>query len=100
MSAEYGHTRIIGPWGLQRPRRAVASLLATEWRVSMSKLYAFVLAPLVLTSTLATSGGQTSGGPEPVVVHRVGHSARAALAPAVPRTVPCHPAKSRQRSYP
>jgi hypothetical protein len=35
----------------------------------MSKLYAFVLAPLVLTSTLATSGGQTSGGPEPVVVH-------------------------------
>jgi len=35
----------------------------------MTKLYAFVLAPLVLTFTLAMSGGQTSGGPETVVVH-------------------------------
>jgi hypothetical protein len=35
----------------------------------MAKLYAFVLAPLVLTFTLATSGGQTFGGPETVVVH-------------------------------
>src|SRR4029077_539346 len=35
----------------------------------MAKLYALVLAPLVLTFTLATSGGQTSGRPETVVVH-------------------------------
>jgi dienelactone hydrolase len=35
----------------------------------MAKLYAFVLAPLVLTFTLATSGGQTSREPETVVVH-------------------------------
>src|SRR5258708_6559312 len=36
----------------------------------MAKLYAFVLlASLVPMLTLATSGGQTSGGPETVVVH-------------------------------
>jgi hypothetical protein len=35
----------------------------------MTKLYAFVLVPLVLTLTLATAGGQTSGGREIVVVH-------------------------------
>lgn len=35
----------------------------------MTKLYAFVLAPLVLTLTLATAWGQTSGEPETVVVH-------------------------------
>jgi len=35
----------------------------------MAKLYAFVLTPLVLTLMLATAGGQTSGGPETVVVH-------------------------------
>ena len=35
----------------------------------MAKLYAFVLASLALTFTLATSGGQTSGGPETVTVH-------------------------------
>jgi hypothetical protein len=33
----------------------------------MTKLYAFVLVPLVLT--VATAWGQTSGGPETVVVH-------------------------------
>jgi len=35
----------------------------------MAKLYAFVLASLALTFTLATSGFQTSGGPETVTVH-------------------------------
>ena len=35
----------------------------------MTKLYAFVLAPLVLTLTAATAWSQTSGGPETVVVH-------------------------------
>src|SRR5258708_3195078 len=35
----------------------------------MTKLYAFVLAPLVLALTVATAWGQTSGGPETVVVH-------------------------------
>jgi hypothetical protein len=35
----------------------------------MAKLYALVLAPLVLTFTLATSGGQTSGRPETILVH-------------------------------
>src|SRR3979490_1059501 len=35
----------------------------------MTKLYAFVLVPLVLTLTVATAWGQTSGGPETVVVH-------------------------------
>jgi dienelactone hydrolase len=35
----------------------------------MTKLYAFVLAPLVLTLTLATALGQTPGEPETVVVH-------------------------------
>jgi len=35
----------------------------------MTKLYAFVLVPLVLTLTAATAWGQTSGGPETVVVH-------------------------------
>src|SRR5262245_24463390 len=35
----------------------------------MTKLYAFVLVPLVLTVTAATACGQTSGGPETVVVH-------------------------------
>lgn len=34
----------------------------------MTKLYAFVLAPLVLTLTLATAWGQTSRGPESVVI--------------------------------
>jgi hypothetical protein len=34
----------------------------------MTKLYAFVLAPFVLTLTAATAWGQTSGGPETVVV--------------------------------
>jgi dienelactone hydrolase len=35
----------------------------------VKKLHAFVLAPLVLTLTLATAWGQTSGEPETVVVH-------------------------------
>ena len=35
----------------------------------MTKLYAFVLVPLVLTLTLATARGQTPGGPETVVIH-------------------------------
>ena len=35
----------------------------------MTKLCAFVLAPLVLTLTLATALGQTSGGPETVLIH-------------------------------
>src|SRR5229473_3775386 len=35
----------------------------------MAKVYTFVLAPLVLTFTLATFDGQTSGEPETVVVH-------------------------------
>jgi carboxymethylenebutenolidase len=35
----------------------------------MTKLYAFVVVPLVLALTLATARGQTSGGPETVVVH-------------------------------
>ena len=35
----------------------------------MTKLYAFVLAPLVLTLTAATACGQTSGGPETVLIH-------------------------------
>src|SRR4030081_1321873 len=35
----------------------------------MTKLYAFVLAPLVLTLTVATAWGQTSDGAETVVVH-------------------------------
>src|SRR6266852_8599439 len=35
----------------------------------MTKLYSFVLAPFVLTLTLATAWGQTSGGPESVIVH-------------------------------
>jgi poly(3-hydroxybutyrate) depolymerase len=35
----------------------------------MTKLYAFALVPLVLTLTAATAWGQTSGGPETVVVH-------------------------------
>ena len=35
----------------------------------MAKLRGFVRAPLVLLFTLATCGGQTTGGPETVVVH-------------------------------
>jgi carboxymethylenebutenolidase len=35
----------------------------------MTRLYAFVLVPLVLTLTVARACGQTSGGPETVVVH-------------------------------
>jgi carboxymethylenebutenolidase len=35
----------------------------------MTKLYAFVLGLLVLTLTVATAWGQTSGGPETVAVH-------------------------------
>jgi carboxymethylenebutenolidase len=35
----------------------------------MTKLYAFVLVPLVITLTIAMAWGQTSGGPEIVVVH-------------------------------
>ena len=35
----------------------------------MTKAYAFVLAPLVLALTLAAAWGQTSGGPETVVIH-------------------------------
>jgi dienelactone hydrolase len=35
----------------------------------LTKLYAFVLAPFALTFTLTTAWGQTSGGPETVVVH-------------------------------
>jgi hypothetical protein len=34
----------------------------------MTRPYAFVLAPLVLTLTFATAWGQTSGGPESVVI--------------------------------
>jgi dienelactone hydrolase len=36
----------------------------------MTKVYVFVLAPLVLTLTAATVCGQTSGGPETVLIHR------------------------------
>jgi hypothetical protein len=35
----------------------------------MANLYAFILAPLVLTCTVATSWGQSFGGPEAVLVH-------------------------------
>ena len=35
----------------------------------MTKLYAFVVVPLVLTLTVATAWGQASGGPETVLVH-------------------------------
>jgi fermentation-respiration switch protein FrsA (DUF1100 family) len=35
----------------------------------MTKPYVFVLAPLVLTLTAATPCGQTSGGPETVLIH-------------------------------
>ena len=35
----------------------------------MAKLYTFVIAPLVLTVTVATAWGQTSGGPETVLIH-------------------------------
>ena len=35
----------------------------------MTKLYAFVLVPLVLTLTVAAAWGQTSGGPETVLIH-------------------------------
>ncbi|HEY6268956.1 MAG TPA: alpha/beta fold hydrolase [Candidatus Acidoferrum sp.] len=35
----------------------------------MTKLYAFVLAPLALALTAATALGQTSGGPETVLIH-------------------------------
>ena len=35
----------------------------------MTKMYAFVLVPLAITLTVATAWGQTSGGPETVVVH-------------------------------
>src|SRR5712692_11549057 len=35
----------------------------------MTKLYAFVLVPLVLTLTVATARGQTSSGPENVLIH-------------------------------
>jgi hypothetical protein len=35
----------------------------------MTKLYAFVLVPLVLALTVATAWGQNSGGPETVVIH-------------------------------
>src|SRR6202011_2453561 len=35
----------------------------------MTKMYAFLLVPLVITLTVATAWGQTSGGPETVVVH-------------------------------
>ncbi len=35
----------------------------------MTKLYAFVLVPVFLALTAATAWGQTSGGPETVVVH-------------------------------
>ena len=45
----------------------------------MAKLYAFVLASLALTFTLATSGGQTSGGPETVAVHNGSVSLHAML---------------------
>ena len=34
----------------------------------MTKLYAFVLVPLVLTLSVAMALGQTSGGPETIVV--------------------------------
>jgi dienelactone hydrolase len=35
----------------------------------MAKLYAFVVVPLALSLTIATAWGETSGGPEIVVVH-------------------------------
>ncbi|MGB7849143.1 MAG: hypothetical protein WBL63_26255, partial [Candidatus Acidiferrum sp.] len=35
----------------------------------MTKLYMFVLAPLVLTLTAATAWGQTSSAPETVLIH-------------------------------
>ena len=35
----------------------------------MTKVYAFVLALLILTLTSATAWGQTSGGPETVFIH-------------------------------
>ncbi len=35
----------------------------------MTKVYAFVLALLILTLTSATAWGQTSGGPETVLIH-------------------------------
>ena len=40
-----------------------------DWGRQMTKMYAFVLVPLVITLTVATAWGQTSGGPETVVVH-------------------------------
>jgi hypothetical protein len=53
----------------QKKTASVASVPSSDWGVLNVKLYAFVLALLVLTSTLATSGGQTSDKPEIVVVH-------------------------------
>jgi hypothetical protein len=35
----------------------------------MTKVYAFVVALLILTLTSATAWGQTSGGPETVLIH-------------------------------
>jgi carboxymethylenebutenolidase len=45
----------------------------------MTKRYAFVLVPLLLTLTVATAFGQTLGGPETVVVHSGSASLHAML---------------------
>ena len=45
----------------------------------MTKLYAFVLAALILTLTLAAAWGQTSGGPETVLIHSGSATLRAML---------------------
>ena len=44
-------------------------MVSSDWGHQMTKMYAFVLVPLVITLTVATAWGQTSGGPETVVVH-------------------------------
>jgi hypothetical protein len=76
-------------------------VVSTDWGCQMTKLYAFVLVPLVLTVTVVTAWGQTSGGPETVVVHSGSATLHAMLwAPEGPRPVPRHPAESRQRPYP
>src|ERR1700731_709326 len=56
---------ILGPFRQRRSHPCYPAI----GKCQLTKLYAFVLAPLVLTLTLATAWGQASGGPETVVVH-------------------------------
>src|SRR5258708_17476514 len=56
---------ILGPFGQRRSHPCYPQI----GKCQMTKLLAFVLAPLVLTLALATAWGQTSGGPETVLIH-------------------------------